>query len=200
MNSPGNSVTLGQLINKPTVLSFVYFDCPGICPALQHGISEVIDRCDMEIGKDYNVITISFNPKDDHISASKKKKNYAISNDKNKFTNWYYLTADTTNINAILKSVGYIIRTTGFDFAHPSGILVVSPQGQITRYLYGTSFLPLDFKMAILEASKGLARPTINRVSEYCFAFYSEGHKYTLQVTKISATIIIFLALGLFSC
>ena len=81
---------------------------------------------------------------------------------------------------------------------HPSCIIVLSPSGKVTRYLYGTSFLPFDVKMALVEAQKGQSRPTINRVLEYCFTYDPQGRKYTLQVTKISATIIIFLAVALF--
>lgn len=191
----GDSVTLGQLIDKPTVLSFVYFDCPGLCSPLQQGISDVIDNSTLEIGKDYKVITISFNYKDDPAKAEKKKKNFASCISKNKCMYWTYLTGDSASINKILSSVGYKIQITGMDFSHPSGIVLISPKGLITRYLYGVSFLPMDFRMAIGEAQKGLPRPTINKVLSFCFAYDPEGKKYTLQVTKISATIIIFLAL-----
>ena len=80
----------------------------------------------------------------------------------------------------------------------PACIIILSPEGKVTRYLYGTSYLPFDVKMAIIEAQKGQSRPTINRVLEYCFSYDPEGRKYTLQVTKITATIIIFFALALF--
>ena len=74
-------------------------------------------------------------------------------------------------------------------------ITILSPSGKITRYLYGLHFLPFDFKMALIEAQKGIARPTINRVLEYCFNYDPEGRKYALDITKISATLIIFFAL-----
>jgi len=76
--------------------------------------------------------------------------------------------------------------------------MIVSPEGKITRYLYGVTFLPFDVKMALIESQKGLSRPTINRIYEYCFTYDPEGRRYTLQVTKISATVIIFLAVVLF--
>ena len=193
-NEKGDSVTLGQLIDNPTVLSFVYFDCPGLCSPLQHGISDVIDNNNLELGKDYKVITISFNYKDDPIKADKKKKNFATCISENKCIYWTYLTADSITINKILHSVGFKIKVTGVDFSHPSGIVVVSPKGIITRYLYGVSFLPLDFKMAIIEAQKGLSRPTVSKILSYCFSYDPQGRKYKLEVTKISGTIILFLA------
>ncbi len=193
-NEKGDSVTLAQLIDKPTVLSFVYFDCPGLCSPLQHGISDVIDNCDLELGKDYKVLTISFNYKDDPIKANKKKKDFATCISKNKCIYWTYLTSDSIVINNILRSVGYKIKVTGLDYSHPSGIVVVSPKGIITRYLYGVSFLPLDFKMAVIEAQKGQARPTISKILSYCFAYDPQGRKYKLEATKISGTIILFFA------
>lgn len=192
-----DSVSLGELIDKPTVLSFVYFDCPGLCNPLQQGISELIDQSDLILGEEYKVITISFNYKDDPDKAEKKKKNFAECISKDKCTYWYYLTADSAAINDILKAVGYKVKITGMDFAHPSGIVIVSPQGKITRYLYGLKFLPFDFKMAIIEAQKGIARPSINKVLDFCFAYDPEGKKYTLQITKLAATMIIFFAVVL---
>lgn len=85
------------------------------------------------------------------------------------------------------------------DFAHPSGIVIVSPKGKITRYLYGLKFLPFDFKMAIIEAQKELSRPSINKVLDFCFAYDPEGKKYTLQITKLAATMILFFAVVLLS-
>ena len=198
-NEQNDTITLGELIKQPTVLSFVYFDCPGLCSPLQQGISEVIDQSDLKIGKDYKVITISFNYRDDPQKAGKKKKNFAQTISKNKCANWFYLTSDSVNINAILRAVGYKVKVTGMDFAHPSGIVVVSPKGKITRYLYGLKFLPFDFKMAVIEAQKELSRPTISKVLDFCFAYDQEGKKYTLQVTKLAASIIIFLAISLLS-
>jgi protein SCO1 len=196
-NEMKDTVTLGDLIKQPTVLSFVYFDCPGLCSPLQQGISEVIDQSNLELGKDYKVITISFNYRDDPRKAEKKKKNFAQCISKNKCSNWFYLTSDSVAINSILKAVGYKVKVTGMDFAHPSGIVVVSPKGKITRYLYGIKFLPLDFKMAIIEAQREQPRATISKVLDFCFAYDQEGRKYVLQVTKLAASIIIFLALSL---
>jgi protein SCO1/2 len=194
VNEHKDTITLGELIKQPTVLSFVYFDCPGLCSPLQQGISEVIDQSDLVIGKDYKAITISFNYRDDPKKAGKKKKNFAEAISKNKSANWYYLTSDSVNINAILKAVGYKIKATGMDFAHPSGIVVVSPSGKITRYLYGLKFLPFDFKMAIIEAQKGQSRPTINKALDFCFSYDKDEKRYSLQVTKLAATIILFFA------
>jgi protein SCO1 len=192
-NDTGDTVTLGSLVDKPTVFSFVYFDCPGICSPLLNGVSEVIEKTDMELGKEYQVITISFNYNDSPEKAHIKKENFLKKHSKTHAGHWIYLTGDSVNIYKATDAFGFKFRRVGLDFIHPACIMVVSPKGMITRYLYGVSFLPFDFKMAIVEAQKGLARPTINRVLEYCFTYDPVGRRYAVDVLKVSATIIIFL-------
>jgi protein SCO1/2 len=152
----------------------------------------------MTLGKEFQVITISFNPNDTPERAVEKKNTYLRKKSLPYAKDWIYLTGDSLNIHTLTNSVGYHFQQAGNDFMHPSCIIILSPEGKITRYLYGTSYLPFDLKMAIVEAQKGQARPTINRVMEYCFTYDPEGRKYTLQVTKITATIIIFFSVVLF--
>lgn len=188
------TVTLGELIDKPTVLSFVYFDCPGLCSPLMDGISKVIEKTDMELGKDYNAITISFNTDDTPEKAREKKKNFVQRIGKENRDSWTYLTGKQEKINAITKATGFNYKRTGFDFAHPSAIIILSPNGKITRYLYGVEFLPFDLKMAIGEAEDGITQPTRNKVLQYCFSYDPQSQTYTLQVTRIVGSIILFFA------
>lgn len=197
-NEAGQPVQLKSLITKPTILALVYYDCPGICPQLLSGVSDVIEKIGLELGKDYQVITVSFNYNDTPEASVEKKKNFLRSHSKPRAEHWVYLTGDSANIYALTHAVGYNFTRAGNDFMHPSCIMVLSPAGKVTRYLYGTAYLPFDVKMALVEAQKGQSRPTINRVLEYCFSYDPEGRKYTLQVTKIAATIIIFFAVFLF--
>lgn len=192
VNDTGDTVTLASLVDKPTIFSFVYFDCPGICSPLLNGVSEVIEKTDMELGKDYQVITISFNYNDSPEKAHIKKENFLKKHSKTHAGHWIYLTGDSVNIYKATDAFGFKFRRVGLDYIHPASIMVVSPKGKITRYLYGVTFLPFDVKMALVEAQKGLARPTINRVLEYCFSYDPVGRRYAVDVLKVSATIIIF--------
>jgi len=198
-NSEENTVvTLRELIDKPTVLSFVYFNCPGVCNPLQESISRVAEKIDMELGIDYQILTISFDVSDTPAKAQKKKNNFIQNIVKEKADHWMYLTGDKENIDAITEAVGFKYKATGLDFAHPSGLILISPDGKITRYLYGLDFLPFDLKMAIIEAQKGLAKPTINKVLQYCFNYDPKGQGYTLSVTRVAGTLILFFAVIVF--
>jgi len=198
INEHNDTVILRDLIDKPTVLSFVYFNCPGVCNPLQESIARVAEKVDMELGKDYQILTISFDVTDTPEKAQKKKRNFIQNIVKDKAEHWMYLTGDQESIEAITSAVGFRYKVTGLDFAHPSGVILLSPEGKITRYLYGLDFLPFDLKMAIIEAQKGLAKPTINKVLQYCFNYDPEGQGYTLSITRIAGTIIIFISLLVF--
>jgi protein SCO1/2 len=195
MNEKNDTVTIGSIIKKPTILSFVYFDCPGMCSPLLDGIAEVISKTELDLGKDYDIITISFNTQDTPEKAVEKKKNFVQKIQENQRGSWTYLTGELANIQQITESVGFRYKPTGVDFAHPSTIIILSPQGKITRYLYGVSFLPFELKMAIIEAQKGEVRPTSNKIFEYCFAYDPASKTYTLQFTRLLGTFVVILAL-----
>jgi len=192
VNDSNRNITLKQIINKPTILTLVYFDCPGLCSPLLDGVSDVIEQTDMELGKDYQVLTVSFNYNDTPEKARQKKKNFLRFHSKSHAKDWIYLTGDSSNINKLANAVGFKFKRVGLDYIHPAVITILSPSGKVTRYLYGTHFLPFDLKMAIFEAKKGLERPTINRVLEFCFNYDPQGKKYVLDVTKITGIIILF--------
>jgi protein SCO1/2 len=194
LNEMSDTVTLEELIDKPTVLFFVYFDCPNLCSPLMDGVADVVSKADLSLGKDFQIITISFNTKDTPEKAREKKVNFVQKISKENQKHWIYLTGIQENIDRITNAIGYKYKAQGLDFAHASAIMVLSPQGKITRYLYGLTFLPFDLKMAIVEAQKGLARPTINKVLEYCFAYNPGSKTYTLQITRIIGSITILLA------
>lgn len=189
----GEPVTLLSLIDKPTVLVPVYYTCPGICSPLLDGIADVITKMDLVLGKDYQVITISFNPEETPDLARDKKVNYVKQVKKEiDESAWMWLTGDSANIYAFTNGIGYHFIKQGVDFIHAAAIVAVSPEGKVTRYLYGTYFLPFDLKMAIVEASKGRSGPTINKVLRYCFSYDPEGKSYVFNITKVTATIILF--------
>ncbi|NVN95412.1 MAG: SCO family protein [Bacteroidetes bacterium] len=195
VNDKFDTVTLKQLINKPTILSFVYFDCPGLCSPLLEGLGGVIQKTNLELGKDYQVITISFNFRDTPDKAKAKKQKFTERYSKGKENGWIFLTTDSLTIFKITDATGFKTRAVGLDFVHPSAIIAISPQGMITRYLYGITFLPIDFKMAIIEANKEQPRPTIQKILQLCYTYDPDNRRFALDVTKIAGTLIVFFIL-----
>jgi protein SCO1 len=194
-------VNLLKQIDKPTVIVPVYYECPGLCSPLLEGVADVIDKTQLEIGKDYQVFTISFNPAEKTKLAKEKKENYLklVKNPVGDLEHgWIFHTGDSANISNLLNSLGYKLKREGKEWIHPGAIIVLSPQGKITRYLHGVYFLPFDLKMAIIEASEGRSGPTINKMLQFCFSYDPSGKKYVFNITKVSGSIIILAALGFF--
>lgn len=194
-----NEVNLKESINKPTIISLVYYECPGICSPLLNGLAEAMDKTDLEMGDDYQVYTISFSHTESPPLARKKKKTYQkLVSHGDTDNSWKFFTGDSTTISRLLDQVGFKVKKDGKEYIHPGTLIVISPKGKITRYLYGsTYFLPFDLKMAIVEAEDEKSGPTINKMLKYCFSYDPEGQKYVLNFTKISGSIILLIALTL---
>jgi protein SCO1 len=195
----GDTVHLRSIIDKPTVISFVYYRCPGICSPLMNGIADVIRKSDMEIGKDYQVFTISFDVREPPELAKRKKINYLTQVQKPEAANgWFFFTGDSINIAKITDAAGFRYIQTGNDFQHTAGLILSSPDGKITRYLNGTTFLPFELKMAVVEASKGQPSPTINRILQLCYSYDPKSQQYVLNIKQISGILIIFVTTAIF--
>ncbi len=189
MNENGDTVKLADIIEKPTIFNFVYFDCPGLCSPLLDGVSDAVSKVDMELGNDYQVVTISFNTKDTPEKAKQKKNNFVQKISQENRDAWMYLTGTQENINTITNALGFKYKPAGLDFSHPSVIIVVSPEGVITRYLYGLTFLPFDVKMSIIEAQKGIQGASVNKILEVCFAYDPVSRSYTLKTTTFIGSV-----------
>lgn len=185
----GKPVKLSDLTKgKPFALTLVYFRCPGICSPLLTGFTKTIDLTDLVPGKDYEVITVSFDPTETYLTGSEKKKNY-FAQLKNKQLNnedWRFLTADSATIAQLTDAVGFRYIKKDNEFIHSGVLTLLSPEGKITRYLYGTDFLPLDFKLGIIEAAEGRVGTTISKVVSLCYSYDAEGKRYVLDVTRIA--------------
>uniref|UniRef100_UPI003218033C SCO family protein n=1 Tax=uncultured Draconibacterium sp. TaxID=1573823 RepID=UPI003218033C len=198
----GKQVWLSDQIDKPTVINFVYYRCPGICSPLMEAVAGVIDKSDLIPGKDYQVLTISFDPRETIDLGIRKKMNYLnLMNDSVKIeeakTGWKFFVSDSASIIRATNATGFKYKKTGNDFLHAASLAVVSPDGKITRYLNGMYFLPFEWKMAIVEASKGQSGPTLNKVLRFCYSYDPQGQTYVLNITKVSGTLIMFFALVL---
>lgn len=192
----GRSVLLRDLITRPTILNFVYYSCSHTCPLLLSGLSDVLSKVELSPGRDFSVLTISFDETDTPGLAVQKKKDYLKATGRDfPGESWHFLTGDKETIARVTKAAGFGFRRAPNGFAHPVALIILSPQGKITRYLYGVTFLPMDLTLAITEASKGLAVPTVNRVLLYCFSYDPEGKRYVFNILKITGiATLIFIA------
>ena len=193
----GKLVNLKQLINKPTVLCFVYYRCPGICSPLMNGLAEVMASTGMALGKDYQAITISFDSRETYELGQKKRNTYLKKLKGKDGADWTFLTGDSANIAKATQALGFGFKLVNNEFMHEGALIMISPDGKITRYLKGISFVPFEFKLAIIEASQGKSAPTIIKVLKYCYSYDRKTETYSLEVTRITATLTIIFGLSL---
>lgn len=199
IDTKGDTVLVKSLIDKPTILSFVYYRCPGICTPLMDGIAELINNSDLELGKDYRVLSISFNPHEGYDLALKKHGNYATVVKKSGMEKgWNFFVSDSANISKLTRAAGFKYLKKGNDFVHTGGIIILSPDGKITRYLNGVRFQPFEFQLAIIEATKGQSGPTVNKLLQFCYSYDPVGQTYVLNVTKVAGIVILFFGILFF--
>lgn len=193
----GNPVRLGSLIDRPTVLTLNYFSCAGICTPLLNGMVDVINQIQNQPGQDFRVITVSFDPRDTSDMARTKQENY-LKEITRPFApaSWRFLTGPAAATKSLCDAVGFKFKAQGDGFIHAGVIMVLSPQGKVTRYIYGINFQPADLQMAVLEAAKGETRPTVNRLLEFCFSLDPSGRGVAFIVTKVIAFITLALIAG----
>jgi protein SCO1/2 len=198
MKADGEPVKLGELIDRPVLLSLVYYECPGICNPLLTELAVTIDKVELAPYEDFRMLSISFDHRETPQIAARWKKNYlaAIKRD---FPNdsWNFLTGDSVTIKKLTDAVGFYFKRDGDDFSHAGSVIAISPEGKITRYIFGSTFNQFDLKMALIDAEAGKSNPTIAKVLQFCFSYDREGRTYTLNITRIIGTVML-LAVGMF--
>ena len=196
-----NTVVLKDLFTKPTILSFVYYNCPGICSPLLMELADAINKSDLVLGVDYNIVVISMNELETPKDAVKRKQTFLKALDKEiPPESWRFLTGDSTTIRKVADAAGFHYKRQGKDFLHSGAFIFVDKEGKICRYLFpsfsersGFGILPFDYKMAILETAEGKATPTIAKVLQFCFTYDPQGKTYVLSLTRIFGAIILII-------
>lgn len=188
----GETVRLSSFFGqkKPVVLSLAYFTCPRLCLLATDGVLEVINQMDsFRPSKDYTVVTVSFDPEEspDVIGAKATRYKKALTGGENEARDWHFLTATAENILKLTDSVGFRFKKDGEEFAHPSGIVILTPDGKISRYLYGVQHDPRNFKLSLIEASEGKigSSKLLNKVLMFCYQFDPVGKRYALAALNV---------------
>jgi protein SCO1/2 len=189
-DAAGQKVTLKTLINKPTILTLNYFRCAGICMAQLNELTRTLNKIQLEPGKDFNVITVSFDPRDTpEVAAEKRNTFFKLLKRPFPPLAWRFLTGDAASTKRLADAVGFKFKPQGDMYLHPGALIILSPQGEVTRYIYGITYLPADLQMAIAEAKSGQVRPTISKALSLCFSYDPKGHKYVINVTRIAGSV-----------
>lgn len=201
----GDSVTLGSLLEegKPVILNPLYYECPMLCGLVVDGVIDVVDELAWKPGDDYLVISFSIDPLEDHNLAAKYRKEYLSKlTSTNAEKGWYFLTGNQTQIDTVINSIGFKyneVQGTG-EYAHSAAIIMLSPDGKITRYLYGIKYNEFDTRNALYESADGKIGSTMEQLLMYCYQYDPDSNSYVpfaMNMMKLGgfATLII---LGIF--
>lgn len=193
----GDRISLRQVINKPTILAPVYFGCPDVCSFLLYNLAGALNQFSSEPGKEYQVLAVSFDETEKPPLALEKKRLYLKMIEK-PFPEeaWRFFTGEEKNIRKLTEAIGFRFKREGKTFQHPILMVILSPNGKITRYMHGTDVLPFDLKMALLEASEGRIGPTVGKVLRFCFSYDPKGRKYVFNTLKVTGIVTLAFALS----
>jgi len=200
----GNEVRLGQYFKgKPVILSLVYYSCPMLCNQVLNGMMGSLRRVSFNIGEQFEVVTVSFDPKETPQLAAAKKATYVKGyNRPGAEAGWHFLTGDEVNIKRLAESVGfrYLWDDETKQFAHASGIMVLTPEGKIARYFYGITYDQDHVRLGLVEASQNKIGTPVDVLMLYCYHYDPATGKYGLvvmNVVKIAGAVTVFLIVGL---
>jgi protein SCO1/2 len=188
----GRTVKLGDYFgSRPVILTLNYFECPMLCTEVLNGLTGALSTLNFSIGKDFDVVTVSFNPRDTPELASAKKANYVRRYRRDGAAEgWHFLTGNEPEISVLTRAVGfrYAYNKAVGEYAHASGIMVVTPDGRLSRYFYGIEYGPRDLKLALMESADRKIGSPVDQLLLACFHYDPASGKYSLAVMRVVRT------------
>ncbi len=186
----GEDIALGDLIDgtKPVLLTLIYFECPMLCSLVVNGAVDAMKRMKYVPGKEFTMITISFNPLETPTLAKLKKQAYIKDYGRPEAASgWMFLTGTEENIKRVTEAVGFGYKWNEKmqEYAHSAAIFVVTPDGRLSRYLYGVLYDPNTLRLSLLEASEGKIGTPLDKIIMYCFHYDEREGKYTPRAVGI---------------
>ncbi len=189
LDESGKPVKLGDYFGrKPLILNLVYYNCTMLCGEALAGLSSAMKLVKFDVGNQFDVITVSFDPRETPEMAAAKKADYVKRYGRpGAAAGWHFLTGQPESINALTKTVGfnYQYDPKNHQYAHATAILLLTPQGRISRYFYGIDFPPKDLRMGLVEASQGKIGNAVDAVLLFCYHYDPETGKYGAMVGNI---------------
>jgi len=177
----GRALELSDLLDdeKPTIFVPVYYTCPNLCTMILDGTRDLINELQLQLGVDFRVVNVSFDPSNTPELARQKAENYiATLRDPRPADHWYFLTGEADRIEAFMDSIGFRFKKIEDLYSHTSVLVLASPEGKITRYVYGVDYDPKTVRMALVEAADGKVGSTLDRILIYCFKYDPLAGKY----------------------
>lgn len=186
VDEAGKDVTLGQYFGaRPTVLALVYYECPMLCTQVLNGLFTSIEPLKLDAGRDFDIVVVSFDPGETPAMAQAKKASYLKHYQRpTAEAGVHFLTGRQPAIDALADAVGfrYAYDETIDQYAHPAAVTVLTPQGHVSKYLYGIEFSPMDFRFAVVSAGEGQIGTLVDQALLYCFHYDPATGKYSVAI------------------
>ena len=185
----GKLVQLGDYFGKkPIILNLVYYQCPMLCGEVLSGLESALRVLKFDVGKEFDVLTVSFDPKETPEMAAAKKTEYLKRYGRpGADQGWHFLTGPASSIDVLTKAAGFQYRydpKTG-QFAHSTAIMVLTPEGKISQYYYGVEFAPKDLRLGLIQASDSKIGTVVDQVLLYCYHYNPDTGKYGAVISRV---------------
>ena len=189
VDEQGQAVKIGDYFGKrPVVVAFVYYGCPMLCLQSLSSLASTLGVMSQNPGEDFEVVSVSIDPRETPEMAREKKAHYVQRSGKPSIANgWHYLTGAEPNIQKLTKAAGfrYVWDEQTQQYAHPAGIVIATPDGRVSRYLFGIDYGPRDLQLAVLDASEGKIGSVFSRALLYCYHYDLSAGRYSLAIMRI---------------
>ena len=199
----GRAVKLGDYFGrKPVVLAFVYYECPMLCTQVLNGLESALRVLNESVGKEFDVVTVSFDPSETSVLAAGKKKAYLERYKRPEAEQgWHFLTGSQASIDALTHAAGfhYAWDEASQQFAHASGIVIATPAGKLSRYFLGIDYSPRDVKFALIESSNEKIGTLADRLLLYCYHYDPQTGNYgfvAMRAVRVGGAVTILALVG----
>ncbi|HLM61182.1 MAG TPA: SCO family protein [Pyrinomonadaceae bacterium] len=204
-NESGAVVKLGDYFGKdrPVVLALVYYECPMLCSEVLNGLTGSLKGISFDAGKEFDVVAISFDARENGKSELAKNKKASYLNrygrGNGSANGWHFLTGSQSEIDKVTQAVGFNYKydEATDQFAHAGGVMIITPEGKISRYLYGIDYAPKDLKFALMESAEGKIGNAAEQLFLYCFHYNPATGKYGLAILSVLRLMAVATVLGL---
>ncbi len=185
----GRDVRLSDYFGeKPVVLSLVYYKCPMLCTISLNGLAGALEVLSFVPGQEFEVVTVSFDPTETPVLAAAKKKAYLARYKRpGAHAGWHFLTGPKESVEALTHAVGfrYVWDEATKQFAHPAGLLVLTPEGRISHYLFGVEYAPTDLRLALVDAAGGRIGTPVDQLLLYCYQYDPQTGRYSAAILNL---------------